>query len=196
MWVSQWSNGYDYPDMIGEAWRLLDEADLVVTYNGDHFDIKRLNAEFLLLGLPKPSPFISLDLYKVVKKNFRFASHKLGYMTETLGLGSKLNHMGHEMWVNVMAGDRDAQKLMADYCIQDVLLTEALHDRLEGWVIGPNVNLFTGSSDFCPSCGQNSLSKRGFRYTQTGTYQRYQCGICSKWSQGTRRIGGSDVKAI
>ena len=37
-------------DMIAQAWRLLDEADIVISYNGIGFDTKHMNREFLLAG--------------------------------------------------------------------------------------------------------------------------------------------------
>jgi hypothetical protein len=44
---------------------LLDQADVVVTYNGNGFDIPRLRWEFQQVGIPQPSPFVSVDLYNV-----------------------------------------------------------------------------------------------------------------------------------
>jgi len=36
-------NGVGHEQMVKEAWRLLDEADIVVGYNSPGFDIKHLN---------------------------------------------------------------------------------------------------------------------------------------------------------
>ncbi|MEC4833769.1 ribonuclease H-like domain-containing protein [Mycobacteroides chelonae] len=60
-----------YDRMINAAWKLLDEADVVVTYNGDRFDLQWFNAEFERLRLGPPSPYKSLDLVKVTKKQFK-----------------------------------------------------------------------------------------------------------------------------
>src|SRR5690242_14089214 len=37
--------------MVEAAWKLLNEADAVISYNGKKFDAKHLNSEFKLLGL-------------------------------------------------------------------------------------------------------------------------------------------------
>ena len=40
----------------------------------------------------------------------------------------------------------------------------------------------------CPTCGKPNLLSKGFRYTTTGAYQRYQCRDCGSWSQGSKQL--------
>lgn len=185
--------------MLRAAWDLLDNADVVVSYNGDHFDIKTLNREFWLMGMPRYAPFVSVDLLKVIKRNFLFPSNKLDFIVQQKGLGRKLPHKGHEMWVDVQAGDRDAQRLIEEYNCHDVLLLERLYYELDTW--GPaeiNQTLVSDGDplESCPHCGDTVLIKRGFRYTATGRFRRYVCGACGRWSQSTKREIGAVVKAI
>jgi hypothetical protein len=181
--------------MIGMAWELLDQADVVVTYNGDHFDLKTLNREFWLYDLPQPAPYQSIDLLKVVKKNFLFPSNKLDFIVRERGLGRKMPHKGHDMWVGVQAGDTEAQQTMRQYNIHDVELLETLHDSLDSW-LPLTENKSMGATDpMCPYCG-GLVQRRGCRYTATGKYQRYWCTICGRWSQDTKRLEGSNVKPL
>ena len=167
---------------------LLDQADAVVHYNGTKFDIPTLNKEFILHGYNPPSPYKQIDLLRVVRSNFRFPSNKLDYVSQRLGLGSKHEHEGHELWVKCMNGDKDAWKRMEDYNIQDVVLLEQLYHKLIPWIKTPlNHNLFSDSV-VCPSCGSNHLQKRGTAISAAGTYQRYQCRSCGSWSQGTKTV--------
>ena len=167
---------------------LLDQADAVVHYNGTKFDIPTLNKEFILHGYNPPSPYKQIDLLRVVRSNFRFPSNKLDYVSQRLGLGSKHEHEGHELWVKCMNGDKNAWKRMEDYNVQDVVLLERLYHKLLPWIKNhPNQNLFS-ESVCCPSCGQTHLQKRGTAVSATGTYQRYQCRTCGTWSQGTKSI--------
>lgn len=56
IFFSEWEHGRDA--MIQAAHALLTEADAVVTYNGDKFDLPKLLGEFVLLGLaPPPSSY-------------------------------------------------------------------------------------------------------------------------------------------
>lgn len=57
----------DPVDMLRNIRDLLDEADVVVGYNSDGFDIPWLNREFLRFGIDLPSPFQPVDLYKLNK---------------------------------------------------------------------------------------------------------------------------------
>ena len=164
----------------------LDSADAVIHYNGTKFDIPTLNKEFLLHRFNPPSPYKQIDLLRVVRSNFRFPSNKLDYVAQRLGLGKKHAHEGHDLWVKCMNGDKDAWKRMQDYNIQDVVLLENLYDNLLPWIKNhPNQNTYSDTTG-CPTCGQQSLQKRGTAISATGTYQRYQCKSCGSWSQGTK----------
>lgn len=177
--------------MIRGAHDLLTEADAVVHYNGNAFDIPHLNREFLLADLEPPMPAKQIDLLATVKKRFQFPSNKLAYVTEALGLGGKANTGGHETWVGCMAGDPKAQRRMRKYNVQDVRITEALYTRLLPWIEGhPHVGLHDGNDTSCPNCGGEHLQRRGYAYTPTRRFQQYQCQDCGKWIRSSRSING------
>lgn len=121
-------------EMVSAAHALLDEADAVIHFNGQRFDIPHLNREFVEMELSPPSPYSQIDLLKVVKKQFRFPSNKLDYVTKALGLDHKVSHAGHTLWVKCMAGDYQAWEEMKKYNVQDVVITEQLYDRLLPWI--------------------------------------------------------------
>ena len=124
----------DYHDghetMVQAAWDMINEADAVVHFNGKAFDIKHLNREFILAGLTPPSPHKDIDLLSVVKQRFKFASNKLQHVSSELGIGSKIQHDGFDLWVRCIANDDKAWNLMRRYNKQDVVLTEQVYDRL------------------------------------------------------------------
>jgi len=188
---------YRSDDMIEQAWRLLDEADVVTHYYGKHFDIPTLNKEFVVRGYRPPSPYKQVDLCAVVKKCFRFPSNKLAYVSEALGLDGKVKHEGHELWVKVMAGDAKAWKEMETYNKRDVTLLEELEAVLLPWISNyPSSRLYDGTITTCPTCMIGSLQRRGFAYTATGKYQRYVCLDCGSWTRDTKRIEGVDLVGV
>jgi len=73
--TSEWTDGVD--GMQEKMYNVIEEADAIVTYNGNRFDLPTLNKEFLLTGYRPPAPYKSVDLYRTVKNKFRFASNKL-----------------------------------------------------------------------------------------------------------------------
>lgn len=173
-------------DMVTRLWELLDEADVVIHYNGRSFDIPHVNREFLELGLTPPSPYKQIDLLRAVKKRFRFPSNKLEYIVERLDLGAKLKHEGFDLWKRCMADEESAWKLMRQYNINDVALTELLYERILPWI--PNIPSRAAfeQGTVCPACGSGNLKKRGYAYTQQSRYHRFVCRDCGKWSRGTR----------
>lgn len=175
--------------MIQTMWDLLDEADAVVHYNGKKFDMPTLNREFLLFGLAPPSDYFQIDLYQVVSRTFRFASNKLDYVSQQLGIGAKVSHKGMELWDQCMTGDEKAWRVMKRYNLQDTDLLPLLYERLLPWINQhPNLGLWEDSVlPTCPNCGSTHLERRGTRKTRVTVYPRYKCLDCGRWSRGRKR---------
>jgi DNA polymerase elongation subunit (family B) len=191
VFYSDFHNGH--ATMLGAVWALLDSADAVITYNGDHFDEPRINRELLSWEFWPPSPYKSVDLYKVIRKRFAFPSGKLDFVAQELGLGAKVQHNGFELWKQCMADDSQAWDKMKEYNKQDVLLTEELFRLMLPWIPGlPSYGAERGE-DCCPGCGATDLRKEGHAYTKTGKYQRFVCRDCGVWSRATRRESGTSI---
>lgn len=176
------------PGAVKEAHRLLSEADLVVTYNGDRYDLKRLNNEFLKLGMAPPKPYRSIDLIKTNRKQFDLPYKKLDYLAQVTDLGGKMKHSGFDLWLDCMAGDPDAWAVMEAYNKQDVLLTENLYVRLLPWLTGvPHMGMFVADGQ-CPYCGSQDMLQDGETTALVQRYVQYRCGNCQGWSRGNKPI--------
>lgn len=187
-----------HEEMVQRAHALLDEADILVHYNGKKFDTPHLRREFLLAGLAPPAPFKEVDLCQVVKSRFRFPSNKLDYVSQALGIGAKVKHEGHELWVACLRGDEKAWARMRRYNKGDVVLTEQLYERLLPWISGhPHVGLLNGTDQpSCQRCGSTDLERRGFAYTDLSKFQQYNCRGCGAWSRGSARVGSVSVRGV
>lgn len=180
-------------EMVNRAHALLSEADGVVTYNGDRFDLPHLNLEFLRNGLTPPSPYKSVDLLKTIRRKFNFSSNRLQNVSQRLGIGQKVEHEGFALWRKCMAGDPDAWKRMRAYNMGDVQLTEDLYIDILPWIEGhPSYAAFT-TADVCTNCGSEELEPKGYYRTKTGTYTRYQCHHCGHWQRATRRSFRTEI---
>lgn len=176
--------------MLLEAYRLLNEADVVVHYNGRAFDIKHLNREFLLEGMSPPAPFAQVDLMLEIKKNFRFASNKLDHIVQQLGIGKKTPGTSFELWLGCLKGDERSWALMRKYNKHDVVITEQLYDALLPWMTShPHHGLYSGDEAVCPNCGGSDRKRQGYALTTVGKFQRYKCS-CGAWYRGNRRVDG------
>ena len=164
--------------MLKRLHALIEEADAVVTYNGDRFDLPTLHKDFVKHGLDRPLPTASIDLLKTVKNQFRLASNKLDFVLGYFGLGGKKKHKGMSMWLACMRGDERAWKVMERYNKGDVTELEKLYNHLLPWIIHhPNRSVFEGRP-VCPQCGGTHIRKAGTQQTAAGKYQRYRCMTC------------------
>jgi DNA polymerase elongation subunit (family B) len=172
--------------------QLLDEADAVITYNGKKFDIPVLNKEFVSLGMSPPAPYKHIDLYQVVRKNFRFASNKLDYICQSLGLGNKIKHRGMDLWKDCIDGDEEAIEEMLRYNQQDVVLLEKLYYVLLPWFKSPINHAIMQGELVCTNCGSKHYHSRGHAYTSAGKYARYQCQDCGTWFRSNKTEAHKD----
>jgi len=172
----------DDKKLLKSIWLLLDEADIVVTQNGNSFDIKKLNARFIMNGMQPPSSYKRIDTKLLAQKHFSFTSNKLEYMTDKLNKKyKKLKHTkfpGFEMWVECMKGNQSAWKEMEKYNKYDVLALEELYKIMIPWDQSINFSLYDESADHTCTCGSKSFRKNGFKYLSAGKYQRYKCNDC------------------
>ncbi len=174
--------------MIEEAYKALDRADITVHYNGDRFDLPHLRREFALAGYTPPAPSQSVDLLKVVRKQFRFTSNKLDHVAQQFNLGAKVSHSGHSLWTNCLLGDEKAWAKMKKYNMGDVRLTEKLYDRLLPWIYNhPHAGLFAGISEACNKCASTRIERRGYYYRGMTKFARYKCQDCGGWGKFSAR---------
>ena len=201
-WAAKWHEDDDvwyssinmtsHKNMLKEVWKLLDEADEVVGWNSNSFDLKHLNAAFAVAGLGPPSPYKKVDLMRTVKSQMKFVSNKLDFISGEFGVGHKLEHEGFDLWVKCMNKDQDAWARFEDYNVQDVLLTERMYEKLRGWITtGVNRSTFHGDLR-CHECGSKHLQSRGTAITSTQTYRRYQCQDCGSWPRERLAIKPAD----
>lgn len=180
-------NPRDHTALIKDVWKLMDEADIIVTQNGDNFDIKKLNTCFIKAGLPPYSPFKSVDTKKQSKAHFNFINNKLDVVGKELGIGGKKQHEGFDMWKKCWNGDVKAFKTMKAYCLRDIIVTEAVYLKERPWMKNhPNSNAFTERDD-CPKCGSSDIQYRGEEARKTGKIARFFCKNCTSYSYGKQR---------
>lgn len=166
--------------MIQRLWDLLNEADVLVTYNGVKFDVPHIMRTFIENGYPPPSPWVNIDLLQTNRKRFKFASNRLGYVTEHLGLPTKLETGVAQLWRKVLEGDAKAWAKFRAYNKQDVVVTELLYRVLLPWMKPAHAGLFTGDLTTCPACGSSNLAPQGLTYTKTAAWVKCVC-VCGAW---------------
>ena len=170
--------------MLAAIHQMMSEADAVITYNGDKFDLPKLQGAFLLQGLGPTPPVTSIDVVKAVRK-FGFFVNRLAFIGPFLGVGAKIKHEGFELWVKVMEGNQPAQGRMARYCKQDVKLLEKLYLKVRPF-IKDHPHMGNVKAHQCGACQSTVVQSRGYRRTKSFRIQRLQCQTCGAWQDGKR----------
>jgi DEAD/DEAH box helicase domain-containing protein len=104
---------------LHKLWPLIEQSDVLVTFNGDHFDIPLLNKYYSGNLMQKKS----LDLLKEVKKSLGFRVG-LGVIAQgTLNAGKSAHGLEAVEWWK--KGEIDK---IIKYCLDDVKITKEVHD--------------------------------------------------------------------
>ena len=177
------------PEYANEVHRILSEADFVVHWNGTSFDIPHLQKDILLAGLTPPKPFKQIDLLRVARRQFKFASNKLDWVSQQLGVGAKVKHEGFDLWTKCEQGDEAAWKRMRLYNEGDIKVTEGVLLKLLPWIpMSAHIGQYLGQDWCCPNCGSAELERDGVAYANTQSYKLYQCQECGAWARGTVKL--------
>lgn len=206
-WAAKWygSNEVIYRDqrnakniendkkILQDLWKLLDEADIVITQNGKHFDTPKLNARFMEHGMKPPSPYKHLDTYQIARSAAKFTSNKLEYLTEKLCTKyKKLKHEkfpGFSLWAECLKGNLKAWNEMRRYNKHDVLATEELYTKIRAWAPDNAPRAFNVNHlmQQCPRCGAlGTLRPKGYTFTRVSKFRKYVCKGCGSWTNGIR----------
>jgi hypothetical protein len=175
---------------------VLSNADAVIGHNSARFDDRYVRTRALFHGLEPLPPFKSVDTLRIAKRKFMFNSNRLDYLGKFLGLGTK-QKTSPGLWLRVLGGEAKAVKEMVRYNKQDVHLLREVFLKLRAHdSTAMNLGLFHGVG--CPYCGSPKTQSRGWRYTKTRAYKRFQCQSesCGGWFSKTRSELGVETAPV
>jgi hypothetical protein len=130
---------------------------------------------------------VEIDTLQLARKNFAFTTNRLNDICEFLGIGTKEETGGIDLWkAIVLDHDPKAWKKMKKYNKHDVVLLEQLYLRLRPWAKNhPNLATIADRPKACPKCGeQKGMVVRGYRHTAVSVRASYRCNACGGYSQG------------
>jgi len=170
--------------MLKDFIKIMGEADEVIAHNGDKFDIRFLRTRCLYHGVLMFPSYRSLDTLKKSRGGFLFASNKLDYLGKFLNVGSKLDHEGMKLWIDIVENEStSALKKMIKYCEQDVILLEDVYYVMSPFIThNNNFAVLTGGEKWCcPECGSANVDMYRTYSTAMGIIRRnMKCNKCKK----------------
>lgn len=161
--------------------QIIKQADITIGKNSDSFDVKHLNTQRMLAGLPGMPEWAMYtdDLQKQMKKHFYLPSYTLDYFSHMLGFGGKIK-MEMSDWIHIVmkthGKGRVALQKMIDYGKKDVEDTRAIWEHCEKHFT-PKFNsaILNNKKLSCRNCGSTEMHANGTRYLGTTKYQQFFC---------------------
>jgi len=171
--------------VILKLWKLVDEADILIAYNGKKFDRKKMNAKFLEYELPEPSPYKVIDPMLIVKGNFALTSNKMDFVTKYIDsndAGKLTTNL--QLWIDAMNDDTIALDRMQEYCDEDINVLERVYMAVRHWdKNAPNLALhYDDNTPRCNGCGSTDLQPipNKTHNTNLSRFSIVRCNNCSK----------------
>jgi hypothetical protein len=170
--------------LVEKLHEVMSSADVVVAHNGNQFDCKWANTEFVHYNLAPIKPVKQIDTLTIARGKFNFNSNHLNDLGKFLGLGQKVETGGFQLWKGVMNLDRGATRKMVKYNKNDVCLLEKVYEKLVPWATNTP---YLHEGMVCPKCG-GSVQFRGAYVTKTQRGKRYQCSSCGSWGVSNKHL--------
>jgi hypothetical protein len=181
--------------MLQRIWDAYDQADIVVGHNLAAFDTKKLKTDWRDAGLPSPSPWKTVDTLRIARTEFGDESRTLDALCKRLGLISKSDRYSVEVARNACDGDKAAQRKLKAYNQGDILATEALYDRLRGWMPGhPHIGSLDGETMKCNECGSIQYERNGTVLADQIRYVGYRCSNCKANLRSVRHSRAASMR--
>ena len=179
--------------IMTSLWHLMNEADIVVSHNGNRFDIPRINSRFIINGLSPTKPYFSIDTCQIAKRQFGFSSNKLDALARHFNIPTKLE-TSFELWKKCLEGDKKSLSYMLKYNKKDVVILEEIYLKLRPWIKNhPNMGNLEGEAFACANCGDTNLTllENKYYYTSVGKYPLYKCEKCGAITRGRTSVSSS-----
>lgn len=165
--------------LIQDFAKVMEEADVWVTYNGKRFDVPYIQAKLLIHGLTVLPNTPHVDLYQVVRHAIVLSRKSLANVAKNLKLKAEKTPVEGDHWLRAMCGNEKSIKYVVDHCIADVLLLEEAYHRLKP-LVRQHPIVVRGNT--CRSCGSKKVQKRGQYRTTKKLKQRTRCMDCGAWA--------------
>lgn len=201
----EWYDIRDEQAMFDALFNMLDEADIVVGWNSNRFDVPWIEGELALRGYDRPSPFHKLDLMMHFRKHSRLISKKLAYVSQRFLGDTKVPHAGfRDLWwplISPKATEKEREAAwarMKKYGKKDTALLFPIFEEVKGWIKLPTPLYHSTDEAVCQMCESTNIQRRGFWVSSAGMrYQKFYCIDCRSWWKSARASGSvSDLRPL
>lgn len=112
------------------AWMLKEDPDIIVTFNGDYFDIPYINTRRVGAGKKPMPPCFYIDHWKTCRYKLRLHRNSLAALSTHLGVKHRKTSFDPEVWQKAAYGSKPDLDNIVYHCELDVIVLEECHDLL------------------------------------------------------------------
>lgn len=176
--ISKYNDGTWMEDgpLVDRCARILEQADMWVTYNGIKADIPFLQTRLLINRKKLMAPVAHKDLYYTVKHKLKMSRNRLLDIQEAMDSKEKKTPVRLLKWLKAACQkDMKALKEIEHHCVQDVKVLEERYVELRPLMLAhPRLNGYGG----CNKCGGSLTMNK--KYFTTGKTQKVtlKCNKC------------------
>lgn len=191
VWETKQKDALDDRQLCINIRKILNEADMLVTYNGIKCDVPFLQTRLLHHRLESLPPIAHKDVYYTAKFKLKLSRNRLFDVQTFLGLKNEKTPVDLIQWLKALTGDAKAQKEIIHHCEQDVkVLEEAYillrplmnsHPRLQGYGV-------------CNKCGGQLLKNKVYYTASKNAKMTVQCKECRGYE--TRTLTVKEMKEL
>lgn len=118
--------------LVENAIKQLLKYDVIITYNGEKFDIPFLRARALIhkIEFPVYGQIQHRDMYQLVKRKFRIHSKKLINLCKIMGIEDK-TAIEPTCWIQAMTGNKEALEKIKQHNIGDVIALKKVYYEVQ-----------------------------------------------------------------
>lgn len=166
--------------LVSELYSAINQADILVAYNGKRFDFPVIRTRGLINKLAPHKQVRLFDPYDTVKK-MKFNSNKMQSITKYLNIQEHKIDTNMQLWLDCLDGDETALRAMATYNDQDVeVLEQVYYDTLAYSTNHPNLNIYYDDDiKRCAVCASKDVKSTGnLVYNNNSSFEEYSCNSC------------------
>ncbi len=161
--------------------KVLESADMWVTWYGKQFDAKFLNTRVLDARLKPLPPTPHVDLYWTARMHLKLTSNRLASVQDFLQLKSAKSPLTKRIWRKAQAGHVASIKYIVDHCAKDVNVLQEAYDRLKPYVRQhPSIKWL---ADRECKIDSGRLQSKGIIWQGGKQMRRLKCNSCGAWAK-------------
>ena len=178
LWDTRRSDELDDKELCLRMRKILEDADLLITYNGIQCDIPFLQTRLLHHGLDPLVPTAHKDVYYTARHKLKLSRNRLYDVQTFLGLKNEKSPVNLIQWLRALIGNKKAQQEILYHCKQDVLVLEDAYMKLRPLMIAhPRMHGY-GS---CNKCGGTLMKNKTYYTTGKNNKITLKCKKCGGW---------------